>query len=117
MEGIMKNGERKKTEEIMLGRIVDNNEYAIKDGKIKSVNVFCGTTNCEMFTVEFWLEQLNAKQIAQEVEQFKSADGQYVFAGTFMCREYIEVWVKDNKRVLNAEFNYVEVRNGQRKRD
>ena len=109
MEWIMKNGERKKTKEITIVRIVDNHADAIKDGKIKSVNVFCNISNCEMFTVEFWLEQLNAKQIAKEVEQFKSADGQYVFEGTFMCREYMEAWVKDNKRVLNAEFNYIEV--------
>lgn len=82
---------------------------SIWDGINRLISAFNCAKNLEISSIKFWFEPLNAKQIISEVENYKSADDMYVFGGTFMCREYIENWVKDNKRVLNAKFQYIEV--------
>lgn len=53
--------------------------------------------------ITFKTRELKANERAEVVEKFKRADGQYIYHGDFMSREYIEKEVDKNYQVLTAE--------------
>ena len=72
------------------------------------VSEFLRETNADIFIVEFALEELNIAEISEIVEkEYKSADGQYVWEGTFRSREFLEGYVKRDVKRLVAVFHYV----------
>ena len=88
MEWILKSGDRKQTKKMTICRFVDNNDCGIKCGKDTIINQFINQKNCIMFSVEFWLDLLNERQLIEQTEKFKStADGMYNYYGRFFSRE------------------------------
>ena len=77
------------------------------------VGEFLRETNADIFIVEFALEELNIAEISEIVEkEYKSADGQYVWEGTFRSREFLEEFVKRDVKRLVAMFHYVTPQSG-----
>ena len=109
MEWLLKNGERKDTAKIYARKIVYNDDKRIEYEKQQMVFHFVSNHRCRMFAVEFWLEPLNMDWLIDETEKYKSADGMYCYCGSFCSREYIMEEMRQNRRVLNAKFDYIEV--------
>ena len=56
--------------------------------------------------VEFSVRDLSSKEVSEEVETYKRADGQYVCDGVFLSREEIEGHIKNKYGVLNMSIRY-----------
>ncbi len=60
--------------------------------------------NFEISTFE--AVDLNEEQVSEKVEQYKRADGQYIFEGAFLSREEIEKYVRAEYIVLTVGIRY-----------
>lgn len=60
--------------------------------------------NCEI--VECSANNLTPKQLADQVEKHKRADGQYIYEGAFLSREAIENHIKNRHFVFKLVFRY-----------
>ena len=50
--------------------------------------------------------ELNEEQVSEKVEEYKQADGQYIFEGAFLSREEIEKYVRAEYIVLTVGIRY-----------
>lgn len=55
---------------------------------------------------EFSVRNLTVDELSTEVEKYKSADGQYVYEGTFLAREEIERLMSQQYAVLKISMRY-----------
>ena len=55
---------------------------------------------------EFSVRNLTVNELSTEVEKCKSADGQYVYEGTFLSREEIERLMSQQYAVLKISMRY-----------
>lgn len=81
---------------------------SIHGAKENSVSFFMQEHDPKVFIMEFKEEELSQEQVLSITKNFKRADGQYIFKGNFMCREYIEEQVKKNLCVLVTNIHYIE---------
>ena len=112
MNWLLKNGKSVEMKKAVLHKKVDgfndhNKNSLIAYVKSTLVGEFLREINADIFTVEFALEELNIAEILEMVEKYKSADGQYVWKGTFRSREFLEEYVKRDVKRLTATFYYV----------
>ena len=112
MNWLLKNGKSVEMKKAVLHKKVDgfndhNKNSLIAYVKSTLVGEFLREINADIFTVEFALEELNIAEILEMVEKYKSADGQYVWKGTFRSREFLEEYVKRDVKRLVAVFHYV----------
>lgn len=60
---------------------------------------------CEFVNVQ-WRE-LTPEEVSQKADTYKRADGQYIYEGALISREWLEAFIKEQYFILSLEMRYV----------